>query len=119
MAVRQEVLIKVTENNDALVLVEVTTLSDAGEVAYDFTGVDDILFWGKLGKATDDADAFAKYSVGGGEIAVIPPATNGQLTMQMLAADLAIPGVFRYHIDAVKNSRVETVMAGAFVIQDV
>lgn len=119
MAVRQEVSIKVTENNDALVLVAVTTLSDAGEVPYDFTAVDNILFYGKLGKVTDDADAFAAYSKTAGQIAIVGQATAGQLSIQMAADDLAVPGVFRYHIDSVKATRTETVMAGAFVIQDV
>lgn len=119
MAVRQEVSIKVTENNDALVLVAVTTISDAGEVAYDFTGVDNILFYGKLGKVTDDIDAFATYSKTGNQITIVGNPDEGQLAIQMAAADLAVPGVFRYHIDSVKTAKTETVMAGALVIQDV
>lgn len=119
MAVRQEVSIKVTENNDNLVLVAVTTINDAGEVAYDFTGVSDIKFFGKLGKVTPDVDAFATYSKTAGQIALVGSPTLGQLSIQMVAADLAVPGVFRYHIDSVKATRTETVMAGAFIIQDV
>lgn len=119
MAVRQEVSIKVTENNDALVLVAVTTITDAGEVPYDFTGVSDIKFYGKLGKVTPDASAFATYTKVGGQITVVGLATAGQLAIQMAAVDLDTPGVFRYHINSVKASKTETVMAGAFIIQDV
>lgn len=119
MAVRQEVSIKVTENNDPLVLVGVTTITPDGEVPYDFTGVSDVKFWGKLGKVTDDGDSFAKYSQVGGEIAIVGDPEDGQLSIQMVAVDLATPGVFRYHLDAIRGSLVETVMAGYFILQDV
>jgi len=118
MAVQQEVVIKVAENNDAFIIVAITTISSLGEQPYDLTGVSDIIFYGKKGKAVSDAYAFATYSMTGGQILVIPPPTNGQISIQMSKADLLQPQVARYHIDVIKNTLTETVMAGAFVIQD-
>lgn len=116
----KETTIIVPEASDPLQMFRFWTV-DGGtgaRVLYDFTGVDEIHFYGKKMLSTPLADAFLHYTLTGLQINIEGAPTNGVISIQFAAADLGVIGTFRHRLDVVKVGRSTPIMAGPLVIQN-
>jgi len=117
--IRDEVPITVIEGNDPLLAIHVDQETTAGVVSsYDFTAATEIKFVIKKGVAVADAQALASYTKTLAQVVVVGSPSAGNLTVQILAAALATPGVYRYRLDVTKAGKIETIMMGPFIIQN-
>lgn len=67
----------------------------------------------------EEADGVPEYTSAANGGITITDATLGKFTIQMLSAQLATPGEYRYHLDALTNGKRLTVAYGPFVITDI
>ncbi len=122
--IKRETTIIIPERNDPLLRLRFWVVDESVNppvrTPYDLTNSQQIEFIVKSGVATDDSDATVVYTLSGGAIQIVSPATDGQITVQVLAADLATlkTGSFRFRVDVVKNGLRDTLMAGPFVIKN-
>lgn len=109
-------LIEVYENNDTLLTLHL--VDEDTEEPFDLSPFEAVEMVIKADPADADADALATYS------ASVINATNGDVIVQTVAADLATPGSYRYRVDTLDGADPDPVlrvtrMAGPFVVLNV
>lgn len=120
----------VNERNDPLVVIWITQIMpDKTQVPYDFEGAT-VEYFQK--EDSLDLDGAALYSTVAGSIVVAaaPPwdakgipivslTQRNRITVQMSSANLVGPDVKFFRVDAIKNSKRETVIKGSLVIESI
>lgn len=112
--------IKVLEDNDAIVTVELTVESEDGSTApYDFTDptITEVEFIVRRDLDTDRTAADFTYTRGAG--LVMSTMVAGRFEIHFVAADIATPGERRYQVDVVRTTRRETVMYGTLSVTNI
>lgn len=115
--IREDVIVKVMENDDAVVRLHIDRDTGGAVAPVDFTGAEQITFLFKKGKDTPDSDAYGTYTLTGGQVFVVGDPTNGDLSVVTSKLDNRT-GSHRYKVILRKAGRDETIMAGPYVVEN-
>ena len=100
-----------------------TQLADGSLVPYLLSGAPAIVMVAKLSRNDVDGSAVFTYSIALGQIAITADGTvvgakYSEFTVQVVAADTAVPRNLFYRIDVVKAGKPDTIKKGYFLIEN-
>lgn len=120
MSVEKEVTISVIEDTDQVVRLAVKSVdSDGVRTPYDLSVFSEVTFYGKTSKETATADAFATYTITGGNVSFETDGTDGEVNVRFDRADIADPGKFRYVLVGDTGGLITPLMYGVLDVENV